>query len=169
MSRPDDNVAYASSAGGQGMRALAAVAVLAGCLLTVACGLVPEHRPAPVDRAALVGVDDDGDGVRDDVAEAIDRLPVSPQMRTYLWETARVEQRIMLLDTRAAGARDEAFAIAQAANRLISCVPEPLDVHEAWGYADTIQALVEDTSERDAQVGAFAHLIDGRDFVEPTC
>ena len=119
--------------------------------------------------AVLVGPDSDGDGVRDDVADAIRRLPVTPEMRSYLSETAQVEQRIMKLDTTSDGAREAAYAIAQEANRLISCVPTTLDVHDAWDQADTIQALVENTPERRDQVRKFSHLIDGRDFVEPTC
>lgn len=150
------------------MRAVVAPAALAAaCVLLVSCSMVGPGRT--VDAAVLAGPDSDGDGVRDDVAEAIRRMPVSPDMRAYLAQTAEVEQRIMTLDTTAEGARETAYAIAQEANRLISCVPATLDVHDAWDQGDTVQALVENTPERRAQVRKFSRLIDGRDFVEPTC
>jgi len=155
-------------------RRLGAIApvVAAICVLPIAACAKdqPSNQGVEIDQSAdLAGVDANADGVRDDVAEVVRQLPVSDEMRTYLSAGAKVEQRIMTLDTASAGTADPAYDIASDANRLISCVPAGLDPADAHKHADDIQALVENTSQRQEQVGAFSALIDGRDFPGPAC
>ena len=159
---------------GNRVRRLRAIApaVVAICVLPIAaCAKEqPPNQGVEIDQSTDVpGVDANSDGIRDDVAEAIRQLPVTEEMRTYLYDGAKVEQRIMTLDTASAGAADTAYDIASDANRLISCVPSGLDQADARKHADDIQALVENTAQRQEQVGAFSALINGRDFPAPAC
>src|SRR4051794_21810138 len=90
------------------LRGIAPV-VAAICVLPIAaCAKEqPPSQGVEVDQStALAGTDANSDGIRDDVAEAIRQLPVTAEMRAYLSEGAKVEQRIMTLDTASAGAAD---------------------------------------------------------------
>lgn len=161
----------------QRQRQLPRVAV--ACLTTflvvfagLGCGSSEPKSPVTLDEStSIAGPDRDENGVRDDIDEVIASLPVAPEMRTYLSQSAAVEQRIMMLDINGdpAAAKSEAFRIATDANRLISCVPAGLDEEEANDRTDVLQSLIEDTDERQAQVAAFSKLINGRSFPEPRC
>lgn len=155
-------------------RAVAAP-LCAGVLIVgafAAAGCAPDQPKAPVtvdESGTPAGVDANADGVRDDVAEVIAALPVTIQMRTYLNDSAKVDQRVMTLDPTAADASATAYDIATDANRLISCVPAGLDPTDARDRAEAVRLLIANTDEREAAEAAFSKLIDGRTFPAPTC
>ena len=137
------------------------VAVLAACVVVAACS---GSKPDP---AELAGTDGDGDGVRDDVAAAIDRF--DPALRDHLIEVAANEQQVVTFDPGAPGASERAWGLAQEANRLASCPPEGVELAVAIDAAEEVRSLVANTdARRDAQ-RAFTAAISGRSFPAPDC
>ncbi len=132
----------------------------------------PTTRPAALDDSAPPsGTDGNGNGVRDDIDRAIAQAPVDSQMKAYLTDTAKVEQRIMALDVNGdpQAAADAAYGIASDANKLLSCVPSGLDPADALERAENLRLLIANTDEREAQLAAFSRLINGRAFPAPEC
>jgi hypothetical protein len=156
------------------VRLVAASMLLGGSAVLVAPACAPTD-PGPSaaaldESASPSGTDADGNGVRDDIDQAIDQAPVNGQMKAYLIESAKVEGRIMALDVEGdPGAADTAYEIASDANRLVSCVPAGLDPVDALGWAENLRLLIANTDEREAQLAAFSRLIDGRAFPAPDC
>lgn len=157
------------------MRRVAASVMLGASTLLVASACVPEDPaagPVPLDESTQApGVDGNRNGVRDDIDKAIAQAPVSEEMRSYLTETARVDERVMRLDVAGdpAAAAAEAYEIASEANMLVSCVPTGLDPIGALQRAEDLRLLIANTDAREAQVAAFSKLIDGRAFPAPDC
>lgn len=132
----------------------------------------PSPSPAALDESpSPSGTDSNDNGVRDDIDQAIAQAPVNGQMKAYLTETAKVEERIMALDVNGdqQAAKNAAYEIASDANQLVSCVPEGLDPLDALERAENLRLLIANTDEREAQLAAFSQLIDGRAFPEPEC
>ena len=148
----------------------AVAALLLGVTAATAACTPPEDGPVALDDTATVtGADNNGDGVRDDIEEIIAKLDVSSTMREHLTATMRVEQNIMALDTTSGDAPTAAYELATAANELISCPPEGVELTDANDQAQNLRMLMANTPEREAQIEAFAALINGRAFGAPTC
>ena len=155
----------------------AATLMLAMLAATFALGAAACAPPEPTrdveldDSAGVRGSDANSDGVRDDVAEVIEKLPVDAPMRSYLTESMVLEQRIMELDLTADPTEltEESYEIASGVNDLITCPPAGLDASDARTRAGQLRALVSNTPERQSQIAAFSALIDGRAFPAPSC
>lgn len=151
---------------------LLAVVAAASVLGAAACAPPDPTGDVTLDESTtLPGSDGNGDGVRDDVGEVIENLPVDATMKTYLTESMVLEQRIMGLDMASdpTALAEESYEIASEVNELISCPPTGLDPADARTRADNLRALVANTEARQAQIAAFSALIDGRAFPAPDC
>ena len=113
--------------------------------------------------AELAGVDRDGDGVRDDVAEHI--ASYDPELQEYLFSVAANEQKVVTFD----GDTADAYAIAAEVNRLVTCIPSGLDRDAARDAAESVRAQVADTDTRQANERKLSAAISGQTFPEPDC
>lgn len=140
---------------------LSCVALGLAVLITGGCG------KGGTDRAALAGVDADGNGVRDDVDEYI--AGRDPAYTEYLTAIAANEQRAVTLDTEAPEAKAEAFGILDQVNLLISCVPDGLNRETARDEADLIVTQVSNTDARRANHDLVSEMNSGRAMPAPDC
>ena len=153
---------------GMGRPALLAVTVVGA----IACAPQEPKSPVPLDESAsLVGVDADEDGVRDDVEEVIDAMPVTQALKDHLRIYAEIQQRIMAADFSGdeGTAKALAYELAQETFRTDDCLPDGVDQQEFREKRDAVTLIILNTDERNEQDAMLSHLIDGRDFPSADC
>jgi hypothetical protein len=148
-------------------RRLAALLALGALVATVAGCSDPGDGGGS--QESLAGPDADGNGVRDDVETVIAGLTSDSVLSAYLSEVARTTQLVVVLDTDAPGAAEEAYRLASRTNLLVSCPPDGLDLDEAMALLEEVQGAVADTPGRRSKLDELSELISGRSFTEPDC
>lgn len=126
--------------------------------------LYDKFEPTLDRSASLTGVDENSDGIRDDIEAFIDALEVSEPVRNVLKQDARQTQENLYYDFTENNNTnvDKAIEIANKYNKVIACKDYVgFDIDDLINTSNTIVALTYNTKARTMAYLAFNHLLDG--------
>jgi len=126
--------------------------------------LYDKFEPTLDRSASLTGVDENNDGIRDDIEAFIDALEVSEPVRNVLKQDARQTQENLYYDfTENNNANvGKAIEIANKYNKVIACKDYVgFDIDDLINTSNTIVALTYNTKARTMAYLAYNHLLDG--------
>lgn len=146
-------------------------AIVALAVVVVAC--VPEDTP-PVkldESADVLGIDGNGNGVRDDVERVIQTRPLSPEAREQLQAYAADSQTALGigLNAESPSAADDARTLADSRAPNVVCEPSGVSGEEWREEHRILDALIINTEERRAAYDAYLDHLSGYSFTLPSC